>query len=825
MRGGARASVSGVGASRAAGGDRYDRHARDGGHLNYDLAALLDVLGLTERDILPKMSSRNQARLGVGQGRGALVGHLGGEASHDRKPSAPWVLLEEVGLRPAEVAAMGRAGLSANQIKEVTKSHPRILDYDVEAKLEPHAEWLEREGLTTRASIAKVICDHPQILGLNISSNLSPKTKWLRSYLGLSTRGVATIIKAEPHLVEQAVWLEKRLGLDRQGVAKVLVRRPQLFWSRTDSVETKLGWLREGLGLDESDIGRVIRDFPVILGYSVEENMQPKLAWLREGLGLKKPDIARVIRLSPHILGYSVEENLKPTTEWLTNRMRLDQKGLAAIVQRCPYILGLSPNKNMEPKLAWLKENLDLDDGMLVDLVKACPGLLKLSAESNLGPTLDFFRRKLGGSREEIREVVCLNPNLLSSSLKKRMIPRVAVMEEAGLGPPVFRHHVRAIAGYTNLAFDQWLDSLLDNQGLPPRQNSVSNAETAAGVAGAPAAAAIESGGPNLLLVVAASLGQADTVNLLLRAGASTAAKFRLGQTALYETGACGSPEIAQSLIDAGADVSIRNDEGHTPLYSSPKKAIPRAIHLAAQAGDAKVARLIVQVGGDVNTTTSDEGYTPLRIAVHGNDTALIGFLLRAGAQVSVADHCSITPLHVAAATRPTALVVQLLESLEQQDDEMRALRAALALEESEGRTALHDASLFVRVRTVDTLLRYGAIETHRNHSGNTPSSAFMRDDYKLKMISKGVIVETRKVSKSDEDVRAIIRSLARGPAFRARSWLWSTALVVDDTKRRPWKVYPICARRVRQKKPFSFMVAASRYNALIVTRPVRVSC
>lgn len=45
----------------------------------------------------------------------------------------------------------------------VIKSHPGILRYDVEARLEPHAEWLEGEGLTTRASIGKVISKLPQV--------------------------------------------------------------------------------------------------------------------------------------------------------------------------------------------------------------------------------------------------------------------------------------------------------------------------------------------------------------------------------------------------------------------------------------------------------------------------------------------------------------------------------------------------------------------------------------------------------------------------------------------------------------------------------------
>lgn len=49
-----------------------------------DLAALLEVLGLTEGDILPEMSKRNQALVSsLGQEREGVDG-LGGEAPQDR---------------------------------------------------------------------------------------------------------------------------------------------------------------------------------------------------------------------------------------------------------------------------------------------------------------------------------------------------------------------------------------------------------------------------------------------------------------------------------------------------------------------------------------------------------------------------------------------------------------------------------------------------------------------------------------------------------------------------------------------------------------------
>lgn len=68
----------GLRASSAAASEHEQTEIRTGDHL-----ALLDLLGLTEIDVLPKMSKRNQAFLGDGQDRESLEG-LGGEAAYFR---------------------------------------------------------------------------------------------------------------------------------------------------------------------------------------------------------------------------------------------------------------------------------------------------------------------------------------------------------------------------------------------------------------------------------------------------------------------------------------------------------------------------------------------------------------------------------------------------------------------------------------------------------------------------------------------------------------------------------------------------------------------
>lgn len=67
-------------------------------------------------------------------------------------------------------------------------------------------------------------------------------------------------------------------------------------------------------------------------------------------------------------------------------------------------------------------------------------------------------------------------------------------------------------------------------------------------------------------LMLAVSCGHADIVDLLLGTGIWVDARDFVGHTALFYA-FCGSPVIAQHLIDAGASVSVTACGNHTPLH------------------------------------------------------------------------------------------------------------------------------------------------------------------------------------------------------------------------------------------------------------------
>lgn len=91
-------------------------------------------------------------------------------------------------------------------------------------------------------------------------------------------------------------------------------------------------------------------------------------------------------------------------------------------------------------------------------------------------------------------------------------------------------------------------------------------------------------------------------------------------------------------LLQAGADIDARTEEGATPLHWAAQTDL-------YEANDREgITRALIAAGANV-TSRLDDGRTPLHLASHG----LVKILIRAGADPNVKDNNGGTPLHVAA--------------------------------------------------------------------------------------------------------------------------------------------------------------------------------
>jgi len=159
-------------------------------------------------------------------------------------------------------------------------------------------------------------------------------------------------------------------------------------------------------------------------------------------------------------------------------------------------------------------------------------------------------------------------------------------------------------------------------------------------------------------LVTASLTGNAAVVTLLLEAGADPNVTLTRQQTALMWAANQGHSAVVEALVTHGADVHARTEVSHQYVKSEKEQDSHPAykywidegghtpLMFAARAGDLGSARALVNGGAKVDDLSAF-GISPLIMAVHGGNVALVEFLLEQGADVNLAA-AGHTALHAA---------------------------------------------------------------------------------------------------------------------------------------------------------------------------------
>ena len=196
-------------------------------------------------------------------------------------------------------------------------------------------------------------------------------------------------------------------------------------------------------------------------------------------------------------------------------------------------------------------------------------------------------------------------------------------------------------------------------------------------------------------LYVAAASANRGAVAALLAADANVWARttepcadeslFIGGRTALHGAADAGATDIAQLLLDAGADVNAADLDGGRPL------------HFAARSGGKASVELLVAAGAEVGAV-DEGGGTPLLAAAWLGNVEVVRVLLAAGAAV---DHYmdGFTPLMAAAREGHLAVLHALLDA-----------GASLEAFDQAGYTALTHAATHARNACGTALLAAGAV-------------------------------------------------------------------------------------------------------------------
>ena len=183
--------------------------------------------------------------------------------------------------------------------------------------------------------------------------------------------------------------------------------------------------------------------------------------------------------------------------------------------------------------------------------------------------------------------------------------------------------------------------------------------------------------GAETSLVVAASLGDVQSIEKLLKAGAD------INETLLHLTASYGYKNATELLLARGANINATNDQGRTPLFEAVRSRKKDIVELLIANGadistdtglhrlavayaysdwskeeqkqekrrrseSIEIAKLLISKGVDVNAK-DDVGWTPLHIAANVGHNEITELLIANGADVNAKGLHSKTPLHYAA--------------------------------------------------------------------------------------------------------------------------------------------------------------------------------
>jgi len=154
----------------------------------------------------------------------------------------------------------------------------------------------------------------------------------------------------------------------------------------------------------------------------------------------------------------------------------------------------------------------------------------------------------------------------------------------------------------------------------------------------------------------AARGGRAQEVLQLLSDGANINAKCgQSGSTPLHTAVFYGRAKVVQTLLNHGADVSLTDKQGDSPLHL--------ACSGARKTGREAIIRSLLQKGADIHDKDK-HGRTPLHRAITYGSIQSLELLLERGADISIKDGGGYNALHWAIHRRGIEKQVQVIHIL-----------------------------------------------------------------------------------------------------------------------------------------------------------------
>jgi ankyrin repeat protein len=178
-------------------------------------------------------------------------------------------------------------------------------------------------------------------------------------------------------------------------------------------------------------------------------------------------------------------------------------------------------------------------------------------------------------------------------------------------------------------------------------------------------------------LMAAAKNGRIDVVKKLLDQKAKVDAQGKDGLTALMLAADSNQLDIVKWLLEKGADPNLEDQSGWTALMKAvyqghtncvealatrSREEVNRGLLVAALMGHKDTAKVLLDHGAEVDSRAED-GRTPLMLAANKGDQEIVSLLLQAGADPTLTDKAGATAGSLAIAKGYRELATRLQQA------------------------------------------------------------------------------------------------------------------------------------------------------------------
>ena len=265
-------------------------------------------------------------------------------------------------------------------------------------------------------------------------------------------------------------------------------------------------------------------------------------------------------------------------------------------------------------------------------------------------------------------------------------------------------------------------------------------------------------------------------VGELVEAGADLNARDSDGNTPLHASWHNRNPDVARLLLELGADATLVNDSGQV---ANPMDCGHWNTEVFARVATADATVGCLEAGADVSVR-DEVGRTPLLLAtsqVPGGtegaptreDPAIVTVLLEAGADVNARDSSRNTALHHAAGGKYVEEARDLYYHVETPAAVAELLAAGADVHASSrtGTTPLHLAASVEGLETVAMLLEAGADIHARDSNGDSPLLLAAKWGFRKPEIVETLVEAGADVNDQNEQGETVLRSALGSPADR----------------------------------------------------------